>query len=255
MNPPVLQVENVVKRFGDFRAIDGLSLELAEGEVLGVLGANGAGKTTLMNMMLGLTTQTEGTIRVFGKPIGPNRVEILRQANFSSAYTSLPGNLLVEQNLIVFGHLYRLSNVRQRVEEVLDMFEAQNLRKRVTGHLSAGESTRVNLCKAFLNSPRLLMLDEPTASLDPDIADKVRKLIRRVQRDSKISIVYTSHNMRDIEEVCDRVVFMDRGKIIREGSPSEIKEAFAEDSLENVFIRIARGGDLVESSEQEEEHS
>jgi len=249
MNPLVLKVQSLIKEFDGFRAVNKLNLELAQGEVLGVLGANGAGKTTLMNMLLGLTTPTSGSITIFGKPIGPNRIDILKEANFSSAYTSLPGNLSVEQNLTVFGHLYHLKNVKQRVDEVLDMFEAQDLRKRITGHLSAGESTRVNLCKAFLNSPRLLMLDEPTASLDPDIADKVRKLIRKMQRECQMSILYTSHNMRDIEEVCDRVVFMDRGSIIRKGTPQEIKDAFAEDSLENVFIRIARGGDLVEEKE------
>ncbi len=246
MASPVIRVQNLVKEFGDFRAVDGLNLELAKGEVLGLLGANGAGKTTTMNMMLGLTTPTSGEIEIFGKSLMANRIEILRRANFSSAYTHLPGNLLVEQNLIVTGHLYGLDRIRERVDEMLNLFEVVHLRRRPTGHLSAGESTRVNLCKAFLNEPELLLLDEPTASLDPDVADKVRKVIRQKQRDSQVSIVYTSHNMRDIEEVCDRVIFVHHGKIIREGTTDQIKASFEEDSLEDVFIRIARSGDLKE---------
>ncbi len=246
MEEPVLRVHNLVKEFDGVRAVDGLNLELGKGEVLGLLGANGAGKTTTMNMLLGLTSPTSGDMRIFGQSLETDRIEILRRANFSSAYTNLPGNLLVEQNLIVTGHLYGLDRIRQRVDAMLRLFEVEHLRARPTGHLSAGEGTRVNLCKAFLNDPELLFLDEPTASLDPDVADKVRKIIRRKQRESRISIIYTSHNMRDIEEVCDRIIFVHHGRVIREGTTAEIKAAFEEDSLENVFIRIARSGDLRE---------
>lgn len=248
MAPPVLKVTDLVKDFDGFRAVDGLSLELARGEVLGVLGANGAGKTTAMNMILGLTTPTSGEIDVFGKPLAKNRLATMRRVNFSSAYTSLPGNLLVRQNLMIFGMLYGLKKARKRARQLLELFEIEHLANRTTGHLSSGESTKVNLCKAFLNSPELLLLDEPTASLDPDIADKTRKLIRKLQKESQMAILYTSHNMRDIEEICDRVIFVHRGRIIREGTPEQIKKSFAEESLENVFIRIARGGDLLDKA-------
>lgn len=250
---PVLRVRNLIKEFDGFRAVDGISLDVARGEILGLLGANGAGKTTTMHLLLGLTTPSEGDIEVFGKPLLQNRIELMRRMNFSSAYTNLPGNLLVRQNLMIFGMMYGVKKARERARQLLEMFEIEHLAKRPTGYLSAGESTKVNLCKAFLNSPDLLMLDEPTASLDPDVADKTRKLIKQLQEEQQSSIVYTSHNMRDIEEICDRVIFIHRGKIIREGSPQQIKDGFAETSLEEVFIKIARGGDLFVNGEEEEE--
>jgi ABC-2 type transport system ATP-binding protein len=137
--------------------------------------------------------------------------------------------------------------LKERIDELLELFEISHLKKRVTGHLSAGESTRLQLCKALLNKPELLMLDEPTASLDPDIADKVRKILRLVQQESGIAILYTSHNMRDIEEVCDRVLFMHKGRVVAEGSPKEVVARFQEDSMEDVFIRIVRGGDIEDA--------
>lgn len=247
MRDSVLKVRNLIKDFGEFRAVDGLSFSLGRGEILGLLGANGAGKTTAMSMLLGLVTPTKGEIDVFGVPLQRNRTAILRRMNFSSAYTNLPGNLYVEQNLLIFAHLYGVKEPRRRVEAIMERLEVTHLRRRVTGHLSAGESTRVNLCKAFLNEPELLLLDEPTASLDPDVVDKVRCLIREMQQQFGTSIIYTSHNMRDIEVVCDRVVFMHQGKLIREGTVEEIKASFEEETLEGVFIRIARSGDLKPS--------
>ncbi|MFT5468318.1 MAG: ABC-2 type transport system ATP-binding protein [Verrucomicrobiales bacterium] len=249
---PVLRVRNLVKEFGKFRAVDGLSLDVKKGEILGLLGANGAGKTTTMHLLLGLTTPTSGEIEVFGKSLHKNRIELMRRMNFSSAYTNLPGNLLVRQNLMIFGMMYGVKKSRERAQQLLELFEIEHLAKRPTGYLSAGEATKVNLCKAFLNSPDLLMLDEPTASLDPDVADKTRKLIRKLQKEQQSSIVYTSHNMRDIEEICDRVIFIHRGKIIREGTPENIKDGFEETSLEEVFIKIARGGDLFINGNGEE---
>ena len=238
---PILQADRLVKTFGAFTALDGLSFDLAPGESLGLLGVNGAGKTTAMNLLLGLTTATSGTVRVFGKEFWKHRIEILRQVNFSSAYTNLPSNLLVWQNLLVFARLYQVPKPKERIAELLELLDIAHLRKSVTGRLSAGESTRVNLAKALLNKPRLLLLDEPTASLDPDIADRVRKLLRRLQADTGISILYTSHNMRDIEEVCDRLVFLHRGKVLAEGTPGEVHARFHRESLEDLFIGIARG--------------
>ena len=164
--------------------------------------------------------------------------------NFCSTYTNLPGNLLVWQNLTVFGKLYAVPQLDKRIDDVMELLEISHLKKRVAGHLSAGESTRLNLCKALLNRPKLLLLDEPTASLDPDIADKVRKVVRRVCQEDGVTMLYTSHNMRDVEEVCDRVVFLHKGRVLHEGTPDQIVAHFQEKSLEDVFIRVARSGDL-----------
>lgn len=247
MTTPVLSARDLRKEFDDFTAVDGINFEIAKGEILGVLGANGAGKTTAINMVLGMITPTSGTIEIFGKDLNRHRIEVLRRMNFCSSYTQLPGNLYVWQNLTVFGQIYSVPELKQRIDEVLELLEISHLKKRVSGHLSAGESTRLNLCKALLNRPDLLLLDEPTASLDPDIADKVRKVVNRVREEDGTSILYTSHNMRDVEEVCDRVVFLHQGKVLVTGTPEEIMQHFEEESLEDVFIRVARGGDIESS--------
>lgn len=238
---PILEADRLVKQFGGFTALDGLSFAVAPGESLGLLGVNGAGKTTAMNLILGLTTPSSGAVRMFGKDLWKHRIEILKKVNFSSAYTNLPSNLLVWQNLLVFAKLYGVARPKQRIEYLLELLDITHLRKSVNGRLSAGESTRVNLAKALLNEPRLLLLDEPTASLDPDIADRVRKLLRKLQRETGLSILYTSHNMRDIEEVCDRLIFLHGGKVLAEGTPGEVHERFNRSSLEDLFIGVARG--------------
>jgi ABC-2 type transport system ATP-binding protein len=248
MSDPVVQVNRLRKVFGNTTAVDDVSLTIQRGEIVGVLGPNGAGKTTTIQILLGLITPTSGDIHVFGLPFEPNRVNILRRCNFSSAYTSLPANLKVRENLNVFARLYGVANPAARIRSLLDMLEIGHLSERITGHLSSGETTRVNLCKSLLNDPELLMLDEPTASLDPDIADKVRKLLRQIQRDRSITMIYTSHNMRDVEEICDRVLFLHRGRIIAEGTPAEVVKQFDQTSLEDVFIRVARSGDLLEKA-------
>jgi ABC-2 type transport system ATP-binding protein len=238
---PILEADSLVKTYGTSTALAGLSFAVAEGESLGLLGVNGAGKTTAMNLLLGLTTPTSGSVCMFGLDLWKHRIRILKQVNFSSAYTNLPSNLLVWQNLLVFARLYRVPRPKQRVEELLELLDITHLRKSVTGRLSAGESTRVNLAKALLNEPRLLLLDEPTASLDPDIADRVRKLLRKLQKETGLSILYTSHNMRDIVEVCDRLIFLHSGKVLAEGTPGEVHERFNRSSLEDLFIGVARG--------------
>ncbi len=243
---PVLVARDLTREFDGVKALDAFNFTLQRGEVLGLLGANGAGKTTAMNMLLGLTTPTSGQITVFGKDLQKHRVEVLQRMNFSSAYTALPGNLCVWQNLRVFARIYGVKNPKQKIAELLELLEITYLHDRITGQLSAGESTRVNLCKALLNDPELLLLDEPTASLDPDIADKVRKVVKRMQTERGIAILYTSHNMKDIEEVCDRVIFLHKGKIVAEGTPDEIVERSSQTSLEDVFIKIARSGEVEE---------
>ena len=243
----LLHAQALTREFDGVKALDGFTFTLKKGEVLGLLGANGAGKTTAMNMLLGLTTPTSGSITVFGKELQAHRVEVLSRMNFSSAYTSLPGNLCVWQNLRVFARIYGVKNPKQKIKELLELLEISELGDRVTGQLSAGESTRVNLCKALLNDPELLLLDEPTASLDPDIADKVRKVVRRLQKERGIAILYTSHNMKDIEEVCDRVIFLHKGKVVAEGTPEEIVQRSEQQSLEDVFIKIARTGEVEDA--------
>ncbi|MDB6138985.1 MAG: transporter ATP-binding protein [Verrucomicrobiaceae bacterium] len=243
----VLEARDLTREFDGVTVLDKFSFTLRKGEVLGLLGANGAGKTTAMNMLLGLTTPTSGSITVFGKDLAKHRIEILKRVNFSSAYTALPGNLYVWQNLAVFARIYGVPNAKKKIDELLELLEIGDLRKRVTGQLSAGESTRLNLCKAMLNDPELLLLDEPTASLDPDIADKVRKVIQRVQAERGIAILYTSHNMKDIEEICSHLIFLHKGKVVAEGTPEDIVAKSKENSLEDVFIKIARSGEVEES--------
>lgn len=242
----ILQAHHLTREFDGVRALDDFCFELRRGEVLGLLGANGAGKTTAMNCLLGLTLPTSGSVSAFGLDLQRHRIEILKRANFCSAYTALPGNLLVRQNLTVFARIYGVPDANARIAELMELLEIPHLAGRVTGQLSAGESTRVNLVKALLNRPELLMLDEPTASLDPDIADKVRKVVRRVQRENQLGILYTSHNMRDIEEVCDRVIFLHRGRVVCEGTPSDLLARSSSQSLEDVFIKIARDGEILQ---------
>jgi ABC-2 type transport system ATP-binding protein len=240
MPQPLLQVKNLTKRFDKLVAVDGLDLTVKAGEVIGLLGVNGAGKTTVMNMILGLTIPDEGSIHVFGKDLAKHRIEILKRTNFCTTYAQLPSNLKVWQNLRVFAGLYGVPNHKDKIDELLEMLGISHLRNSITGRLSAGESTRVNLAKALLNDPDLLLLDEPTASLDPDISDKVRKLVRRLQRERSPAILYTSHNMRDIEEVCDSILFLHQGKILASGTAEEIKDRFAGKDLDEVFIKVAR---------------
>ena len=240
MTPPILQARSLTKRFKDITAVDNLDLEVSPGEVIGLLGVNGAGKTTVMNMILGLTIPNEGSIHVFGKDLHQHRIEILKRTNFCTTYANLPSNLKVWQNLRVFAGLYGVANPSEKIEELLEMLGIHHLRNSITGRLSAGEGTRVNLAKALLNDPELLLLDEPTASLDPDIADKVRKLVRRLQTERSPAILYTSHNMRDIEEVCDRILFLHQGRILASGTAEEIKQRFEGKDLDDVFIKVAR---------------
>jgi len=236
----MLQVQSISKTFGATVAVRDVSLHVAAGETVGLLGVNGAGKTTIMNMILGLTTPSSGTIEIFGMDLARHRIEILRRTNFCTTYAALPSNLKVRSNLKIFARLYGVKDPAAKTDELLELLEIPHLANKVNGHLSAGESTRVNLAKALLNDPDLLLLDEPTASLDPDIADKVRKIVRRVQAERHPAIVYTSHNMKDIQEVCDRILFLHEGSILASGTPEEIKLRFKSRNLDEVFIKIAR---------------
>ncbi len=242
----VAEINNLAKTFGSFKAVRGISFAIEKGEILGLLGANGAGKTTTIHMLLGLTRPTSGSIYIFGRELERHRCEVLERMNFASSYVCLPYNLRVWENLFVFARIYRLRKPLEQIEKLLAMFEIHHLRNRVTGMLSSGEQTRLNLCKALLNEPELLLLDEPTASLDPDMADKVRKALRKIQAERGITMLSTSHNMLDVAELCDRIIFMHTGSIIARGSPGEIMNRFASRSLEDLFITIARNGIVQE---------
>lgn len=242
---PILRVHELTKVFDGTTAVDHLSFSVSRGEIVGILGANGAGKTTTLQMILGLIRPTSGRIEIFDQELESHRIEILSRMNFSSVGVNLPMNLRVRQNLWVFGQLYEVTDVQTRIDELLELLEIAHLRNALTGQLSSGELTRVNLCKALLNRPELLLLDEPTASLDPNIADKVRKLLRQIQREQEMAMLYTSHNMRDVEEVCDRILFIHNGRRLAEGTPQQVVEQFRTRNLEEVFIRIARSGEVV----------
>src|SRR5881409_927198 len=239
---PIVQVRNLTKRFGDFTAVDGVSFDIRQGEILGLLGPNGAGKTTTIQMLLGLITPTAGSIRMFGLDLARHRETILSQINFSSTYISMPYSLTVEENLRVVARLYGLKDVRRHIDDVVKKLEMEEFRTKLTRKLSSGQMTRLSLAKAFLTEPKVLFLDEPTGSLDPDIAAKTRALILEMRRSSGMSVLYTSHNMREMEEMSDRIVFLSRGRIIAEGTAKAIKARFGETDLEEVFLKLARGG-------------
>src|SRR6185295_17057537 len=240
MSSPIVEVRHLTKRFGDFTAVDGISFDIRPGEILGLLGPNGAGKTTTIQMLLGLITPTAGSINVFGLELNRHREEILQQVNFSSTYISLPYSLTVDENLRVVARLYGLSDVQRRIDDVIKKLEMDEFRHKVTRKLSSGQHTRLTLAKAFLTEPKILFLDEPTASLDPDIAHKIRSLLKEERRSSGVTILYTSHNMREMEEMSDRIIFLQRGRIVAEGSAQELAVRFGGADLEDVFLMLAR---------------
>jgi ABC-2 type transport system ATP-binding protein len=239
--PPALEARDLVKRFGPITAVDHVSLTVGHGEVVALLGPNGAGKTTTLHMLIGLVTPDSGAVRLFGKDLHRNRTELLGRVNFAAGYVHLPGTLTVEENLVVFARMYGVAGVRSRVEAVTELFELGDLRRRPLRLLSSGQQTRVQLAKALLNEPSLLVLDEPTASLDPDAGDRVRRLLLREARMSGRAMLITSHNMREIERMCDRVLFLSAGRIVATGSADELASSYGVDDLEEVFLRVARG--------------
>lgn len=215
----VLQVINLNKIFGRSIVVDNISFNMKEGEIVGLLGPNGAGKTTTINMLLGILTPSSGEIKYFNQEFRSHREKILKQINFCSSYIRLPWRLTVEENLNVIARLYEVNNRKEKINQLLQTFEMSQYKHTPMASLSAGQTMRVILAKAFLNSPRILLLDEPTASLDPDVAQKVRDYLLKQQKESKTTILITSHNMAEVEQLCDRVIFLNQGKILAEDTP------------------------------------
>ena len=243
---PVLTARDLRKSYGALVAVDGVSFEVGENEIVGLLGPNGAGKTTTINMILGVLEPSSGSIGIEGIDVRRHRARALARTNFAAVYAPLPGNLTVEQNLRVFGLLYCVDDLRRRIDLLLDRFDLRAFRDTKCGVLSSGEQTRVALAKAFLNDPTLLLLDEPTASLDPASARDVRDRIREHAGRGPTGILWTSHNMYEIEAVCDRVLFLSHGRILLEGDPRKLPAAHGLSNLEELFIAVAReplGGD------------
>lgn len=238
---PIIIIEDLVKNFGKVTAVNHLSFEIYEGQITGLLGPNGAGKTTTIQMLLDLITPTSGEIKIFGCDLKHCREEVLQQMNFSSAYVTMPYNLTVWENLATFGRLYGVKNINNKINELADFFDIKDFLPKMTSELSTGQLTRLNLAKALLNDPKLLLLDEPTASLDPDIADRTRQLLKKIQNEWGLTILYTSHNMEEVEEICDRVIFINHGKIADDGTPAELIKKYGHKDLNEVFLSIARG--------------
>ncbi len=240
-NPsPAIAVQALTKRYGAVLAVDRLDFTVQRGSVTALLGGNGAGKTTTISMLLGLLLPSEGRIAILGEDMVRHRYRVLPRMNFSSPYVDLPHRLTVRENLSVYGHLYGLARVGARVKELATALQLDDIIDRPSGKLSAGQKTRVALAKALLNEPELLLLDEPTASLDPDTADWVRGYLEEFRRRSGATIVLASHNMAEVERLCDQVLMMRAGTIVDRGSPAALLERYGRDTMEEVFLDIAR---------------
>jgi len=240
MNPPVILVENLVKRFGDTTAVDGIGFSLAPGVIAGLLGGNGAGKTTTIAMLLGLLLPSSGSIRILGEDMLRHRHRVLPRLNFSSPYVDLPQRLTVRQNLTVYGRLYGVADPGRRIAALAADLHFEDFLDRASGSLSAGQKTRVALAKSLLNEPELLLLDEPTASLDPDTGDWVRGYLQSYRDRTGAAILLASHNMAEVERLCGEVMMMRRGRIVAQGAPAELTRRHGRATLEEVFLDIAR---------------
>ncbi len=235
-----IRVAGLTKRYGAVTAVDGLSFRLGAGETLGLLGGNGAGKTTTISMLLGLLIPTAGSIEVLGCDMARQRFAALARMNFSSPYVALPGRLSVAENLRVYGHLYGVPKLERRIAELAEELELGPFLHRTASALSAGQKTRVTLAKALINRPDVLLLDEPTASLDPDTGDWVRSWLERYRATSRCSILLASHNMAEVERLCSTVLMLKQGRVVDQGSPAELLARYDRGDLEAVFLDIAR---------------
>jgi ABC-2 type transport system ATP-binding protein len=234
-------VRDLTKTYGAITAVDHISFALEPGTTVALLGGNGAGKTTTIAMLLGLVMPTSGEVKVFGADISRNRGEVAQRLNFQSPYVDLPARLTVRQNLTVYAGLYGVANVAERIAFVAEDLQITPLLDRQTGKLSAGQKTRVGLAKALLNAPELLLLDEPTASLDPDTADWIRRKLRQYAKSRRATLLLASHNMAEVERLADRIILLDAGRIIEDGTPAALIETYGRETLEEVFLDVVRG--------------
>ena len=236
----LVEVKNIKKNYGKNEAVKGISFNIKEDEILGLLGPNGSGKTTTIGMLLGLLKPTSGEILINGQKLEGNRIEILEQINFISPYIELPKKLTVKQNLTVYGKLYKINNINERIEFLSEKLRLGGLLNSITGELSSGQKNRVSLAKALINEPKVLLLDEPTASLDPEVGDFVRSFLEDYKKEKKISILLASHNMNEVTRLCKSILMMKDGIIIDEGNPKELINKHGRKNLEEVFLKLSR---------------
>lgn len=242
MNSTVIRVADLAKHYGEVKAVDGVSFTVARGQTVGLLGGNGAGKTTTIGMLLGLVLPSAGTIEILGEDMIAHRHRVLPRMNFSSPYVDFPNRLTVRENLTVFARLYGLRKPRPKIEALAKDLDLVEFLDRKAGSLSAGQKTRLALAKSLINEPELLLLDEPTASLDPDVGDFVRGYLSGYARQSGAAILLASHNMAEVERLCSDVLMMKRGRIVDRGAPSALIARYGRVNLEEVFLDIARKG-------------
>ena len=236
----LVEVKNIKKNYGKNEAVKGISFNIKEDEILGLLGPNGSGKTTTIGMLLGLLKPTSGEIFINGQKLEGNRIEILEQINFISPYIELPKKLTVKQNLTVYGKLYKINNINERIEFLSEKLRLRGLLNSITGELSSGQKNRVSLAKALINEPKVLLLDEPTASLDPEVGDFVRSFLEDYKKEKKISILLASHNMNEVTRLCKSILMMKDGIIIDKGNPEELINKHGRKNLEEVFLKLSR---------------
>lgn len=236
-----IAVRDLKKSYGAVHAVRGISFAVTPGQTVGLLGGNGAGKTTTISMLLGVLTPTSGSIELLGLSLPKHRYDILPRINFTSPYVDLPKRLSVVENLRVFAGLYGVHEPRKRIAGLLEELDLGDVADRPYANLSAGQRTRVSLAKSLLNSPELLLLDEPTASLDPDVGDRMRSLLERYRRQSGCAMLLASHNMAEVERLCDDVIMLKRGEIVDQGSPLELLARYGRSNLDDVFLDISRG--------------
>jgi ABC-2 type transport system ATP-binding protein len=249
LSEPAVRADRLAKVYKTATAVDGISFALARGGITGLLGGNGAGKTTTIAMLMGLVTPTSGTVRVLGSDMPRERYKVLHRMNFESPYVEMPMRLTIRQNLKVFGMLYGVDNLSERIAEIAAQLDLADLLDRPTGKLSAGQKTRVSLAKALINAPDLLLLDEPTASLDPDTADWIRTHLERYRDTRGATMLIASHNMAEVERLCERVIFMKQGRIEDDDTPERLLQRYGRDTLEEVFLDVARGRERREAAQ------